>query len=99
METIEDGVKLLFFYNPKLAFLLTRNISDGYNRSKRDIGRLIERKGKRMNTKVKSQMVKATKSKNTQKFKSRIERAREITSKVDQPLSDLLLELRYGKNG
>lgn len=52
-----------------------------------------------MNAKVKSQMAKATKSKNAPKFKSRIERAREITSKVDQPLSDLLLELRYGKNG
>ncbi len=52
-----------------------------------------------MGTKVKSEARKVAKGKNSKKFKSGIERAREITSKVDQSLSDLLLELRHGKNG
>lgn len=52
-----------------------------------------------MSTKVKSRTRKVAKGKNSNKFKTGIERAREITSKVDQPLSDLLLELRHGENG
>ena len=52
-----------------------------------------------MNTKVKSEASKVAKGENSKKFKSGIERARAITSKVDQSLSDLLLELRHGKNG
>ena len=52
----------------------------------------------KMEGKGKSKIHKTAKRRKLTKSKRGIERAREITSKIDQSLSDLLLELRHGKH-